>query len=118
MDLIMKKKAVKFGDNINTDVILPGKHLELIDPEELGKHAMEGIDPEIYRPMPSQEYNTDVGFIGSSTPERAHYLQLLANNGYKVAAFGLVPSQWAEPFGLVSMEFQSMGKQGASHAPI
>jgi 3-isopropylmalate/(R)-2-methylmalate dehydratase small subunit len=39
-------KAVKFGDNINTDVILPGKYLELIDPEELGKHALEGLDPE------------------------------------------------------------------------
>lgn len=46
MDLVIKKKAVKFGDNINTDVILPGKHLELIEPEELGKHAMEGIDPD------------------------------------------------------------------------
>lgn len=38
-------KAAKFGDNINTDVILPGKYLELIDPEELGKHALEGLDP-------------------------------------------------------------------------
>ncbi len=38
-------KAVKFGDNINTDVILPGKYLELIEPEELGKHALEGLDP-------------------------------------------------------------------------
>jgi len=38
-------KAVKFGDNINTDVILPGKYLELIEPEELGRHALEGLDP-------------------------------------------------------------------------
>jgi len=44
--LVIKKKAVKFGNNINTDVILPGKYLELIDPKELGKHAMEGIDPD------------------------------------------------------------------------
>jgi 3-isopropylmalate/(R)-2-methylmalate dehydratase small subunit len=40
-----KGEAVKFGNNIDTDVILPGKWLSLIDPEELAKHAMEGLDP-------------------------------------------------------------------------
>ncbi len=44
--MIIKAKSIKFGDNINTDVIIPGKYLELIDPRELAKHAMEGIDPE------------------------------------------------------------------------
>ena len=38
-------KMVKFGDNVNTDVILPGRYLPLIDPKELGQHAMEGLDP-------------------------------------------------------------------------
>ena len=35
-----------FGDDINTDLISPGKYLELVDPEEMAKHAMEGIDPD------------------------------------------------------------------------
>jgi 3-isopropylmalate/(R)-2-methylmalate dehydratase small subunit len=39
----VKGKAIKFGNNIDTDVILPGKWLSLIDPKELAKHAMEGI---------------------------------------------------------------------------
>ncbi|MGB9842299.1 MAG: 3-isopropylmalate dehydratase small subunit [Candidatus Bathyarchaeales archaeon] len=38
-------KAVKFGNNVDTDVILPGKYLVLTDPRELAKHAMEGLDP-------------------------------------------------------------------------
>jgi 3-isopropylmalate/(R)-2-methylmalate dehydratase small subunit len=38
--------AVKFGDNIDTDVILPGKYLVLTDPYELAKHAMEGLDAD------------------------------------------------------------------------
>jgi len=38
-------KVVKFGDNIDTDVILPGKYLVLTDPKELARHAMEGLDP-------------------------------------------------------------------------
>ncbi|HUV98054.1 MAG TPA: 3-isopropylmalate dehydratase small subunit [Candidatus Paceibacterota bacterium] len=37
-------KALKFGDNVDTDVILPGKYLVLTDPIELSEHAMEGLD--------------------------------------------------------------------------
>jgi len=37
-------KAIKFEDNIDTDVILPGKYLVLTDPVELAKHAMAGLD--------------------------------------------------------------------------
>jgi 3-isopropylmalate/(R)-2-methylmalate dehydratase small subunit len=37
-------KAIKFGNNVDTDVILPGKYLVLIDPYELAKHALEGLD--------------------------------------------------------------------------
>ena len=40
-------KAIKFGKDIDTDVILPGKYLVLVDPKELAKHAMEGIDPDL-----------------------------------------------------------------------
>jgi 3-isopropylmalate/(R)-2-methylmalate dehydratase small subunit len=37
--------AIKFGNNIDTDVILPGKYLVLVDPYELAEHALEGLDP-------------------------------------------------------------------------
>ena len=37
-------KVIKFGNNIDTDVILPGKYLVLTDPHDLAKHAMEGLD--------------------------------------------------------------------------
>jgi 3-isopropylmalate/(R)-2-methylmalate dehydratase small subunit len=36
--------AVKFGNNVDTDVILPGKYLVLMDPKDLAKHALEGLD--------------------------------------------------------------------------
>ena len=39
-------KAIKFGDNIDTDVILPGPYLVHTDPNELAKHAMKGLDPK------------------------------------------------------------------------
>src|SRR3989337_1499954 len=37
--------AIKFGNNGETDVILPGKYLVLMDPKDLAKHALEGLDP-------------------------------------------------------------------------
>ncbi len=40
----VKGKVLKFANNIDTDVILPGKWLSLIDPKDLAKHAMEGLD--------------------------------------------------------------------------
>ena len=42
----MQGRAFKFGDDVNTDVIFPGKYTYTItDIAEMGKHAMEGIDP-------------------------------------------------------------------------
>lgn len=38
--------AVVFGDDVNTDVIIPSKYLTSLDPMELAKHAMEGLDPD------------------------------------------------------------------------
>jgi len=43
--MIVKAKAVKLGNNVDTDVILPGKYLALTDPAELRNHAMEGVSP-------------------------------------------------------------------------
>jgi 3-isopropylmalate/(R)-2-methylmalate dehydratase small subunit len=43
--MLVSGTAVKFGDNVDTDVIIPGRYLVLIDPKELAQHAMEGLDP-------------------------------------------------------------------------
>ncbi|MCS7095498.1 MAG: 3-isopropylmalate dehydratase small subunit [Candidatus Bathyarchaeota archaeon] len=46
--MIISGKAVKFSDNVDTDVIIPSKYLVLLDPNELARHAMEGLDPGFY----------------------------------------------------------------------
>lgn len=37
-------KVHKFGDNVDTDVIIPARYLNVPDPAELAKHCMEDID--------------------------------------------------------------------------
>ena len=37
-------KVYKYGDNVDTDVIIPARYLNIADPQELAKHAMEDID--------------------------------------------------------------------------
>ncbi|TEU08605.1 MAG: 3-isopropylmalate dehydratase small subunit [Candidatus Aminicenantes bacterium] len=43
----MKKGRVwKYGDNVNTDVIFPGKYTySILEPEEMARHALEDLDP-------------------------------------------------------------------------
>ena len=40
----IKGKIWKLGDNIDTDVIYPGKYLPIIDAEEMAKYTLEGLD--------------------------------------------------------------------------
>ena len=42
----MKGTAWKFGDDVNTDEIIPARYLNTIDPDELAAHCMENADPE------------------------------------------------------------------------
>ncbi len=41
MESIIQGRVYKFGDNINSDIIIPGRYLIYIDRERLGQHAFE-----------------------------------------------------------------------------
>lgn len=42
-------KVFKYGNNIDTDVIIPARYLNAPSPEELAKHCMEDIDKEFIK---------------------------------------------------------------------
>jgi len=45
----MEGKCWKFGDNVNTDEIIPARYLNMTDEKELAAHCMEGLDPDFPR---------------------------------------------------------------------
>lgn len=42
-------KVFKYGDNVDTDVIIPARYLNSSDPKELAQHCMEDIDTEFVK---------------------------------------------------------------------
>ena len=52
----------KYGDNVDTDVIIPARHLNTSDHKELASHCMEDIDSEFI----SKVKNGDIMVAGSN----------------------------------------------------
>ena len=49
MSTVLAGRAWKFGDNIDTDQIIPARYLVTSDPAELGRHCLEDADPEFVK---------------------------------------------------------------------
>jgi 3-isopropylmalate/(R)-2-methylmalate dehydratase small subunit len=68
----MRGYAHKYGKNVDTDVIIPGKYCNIVDQAELGKHALEGIDAEYTSRMkPGDIIVADTNFGCGSSREVA-----------------------------------------------
>lgn len=44
--MIYEGKVWRYGDNVDTDVIIPARYLNTFDPKELAAHCMEDIDKD------------------------------------------------------------------------
>jgi 3-isopropylmalate/(R)-2-methylmalate dehydratase small subunit len=44
----LRGKVWKFGDNIDTDIIIPARYLASTDPTVLGEHCMEPLAPQFH----------------------------------------------------------------------
>ena len=49
MDMHIEGRAHKYGDNVDTDVIIPARYLNISDKKELAAHAMEDLDGEFVK---------------------------------------------------------------------
>jgi 3-isopropylmalate/(R)-2-methylmalate dehydratase small subunit len=44
--MTLKGTVFKYGDNVDTDAIIPARYLNLVEPQDLAAHCMEDIDAE------------------------------------------------------------------------
>ena len=47
----IQAKALVYGDNIDTDRIIPGKYTKTLDTASLAEHVMEDLDPDFLKKM-------------------------------------------------------------------
>ena len=65
-------RVIRVGDDVDTDVILPGKYLTLTEPADLGEHLLEGYDPELGKSIaPGDVIVAGVNFGSGSSREQA-----------------------------------------------
>ena len=46
-----KGKVWKFGDHVNTDLIIPARYINSSDPDFLASHCMEDVDPDFVKKL-------------------------------------------------------------------
>jgi len=44
--MVIQSEVIKYGDNVDTDVIIPARYLNSSDPKDLAAHCMEDLDAE------------------------------------------------------------------------
>ena len=58
----MKGKVIKYKEkNLNTDLIIPARHLVNSDPDFLAQHCMEDLDPDFTQKMEKEGFTIMVG---------------------------------------------------------
>jgi 3-isopropylmalate/(R)-2-methylmalate dehydratase small subunit len=68
----MKGKVWKYGKDVNTDVILPGRYLDSYEPDYLASHAMEDLDPTFSKEVkPGDIVVAETNFGCGSSREQA-----------------------------------------------
>jgi 3-isopropylmalate/(R)-2-methylmalate dehydratase small subunit len=68
----LQGKVWKFGDHIDTDLIIAARYLNTSEPAELAKHVMEDADPEFVAKMtPGDIIVAGVNFGSGSSREHA-----------------------------------------------
>jgi len=71
--MTIKGRVWKYGDDVNTDVIFPGKYTYTVnDPAQMGEHALEDLDPEFrFKVQPGDVIVAGKNFGCGSSREQA-----------------------------------------------
>ena len=92
MQKVLKGKAFVYGANIDTDQIYPGRFLDLTDPDQVAKHALEGADPNFVKEVQPGDLivaSTNFGY-GSSREHAAVTLKTAGVGAILADSFGRI----------------------------
>ena len=92
MQKVLKGKAFVYGPNIDTDQIYPGRFLDLTDPDQVGKHALEGADPNFVKEVQTGDFivaSTNFG-CGSSREHAAVTLKAAGVGAILADSYGRI----------------------------
>ena len=78
--MITKGKVHKYGDNVDTDVIIPARYLNTSDPRELASHCMEDIDKDFPKKVVSGDIMVGGANFGCGS-SREHAPIAIKNSG-------------------------------------
>ena len=113
MNSIIKGKVWKFGDNIDTDIIIPGRYLTLRDPDEMASHAFEPIDPEFSKKVKKGDIilgGKNFG-SGSSREEAPFVLKQLGLSAIVAESFARIFFRNAINLGIPLIEIKEISKK-------
>ena len=92
MQKVLKGRAFVYGPNIDTDQIYPGRFLDLTDADQVGKHALEGADPNFVKEVQPGDFivaSTNFG-CGSSREHAAVTLKTVGVGAILADSFGRI----------------------------
>ena len=64
-----KGHVFKYGDNVDTDVIIPARYLNSSDPKELALHCMEDIDKDFVKNVKAGDIMVQIKTLDAVHPE-------------------------------------------------
>lgn len=108
-----KGHAFKYGDNVDTDVIIPARYLNIADTKELSTHAMEDIDKQFVQNVKAGDLIVAARNFGCGS-SREHAPLVLRENGVScviAASFARIFYRNAINIGLPILECQEASEK-------
>ncbi len=75
-----KGKTIKYGDNIDTDIIIPARYLNIMDRKELASHCMEDLDADFAKKVNDGDIIVAGSNFGCGS-SREHAPQVIKDSG-------------------------------------
>ena len=115
--MIIRGRAIVVGDDVDTDAIIPARHLVTTDPGELGEHCLEGLEPG----FPGKIKPGDILVAGENFgcgSSREHAVLTLKGAGIRCVvarSFARIFFRNAVNLGFPLLECPALGEVGEGH---